>query len=874
MLTPAARRPDRAALVLAAALAALAVATGAPPARADAVRNTQEWVLDDLNAPAAWQVSEGAGVTVALIDSGVDPNVPDLAGSVLTGPDLTGVHTPPSNPNWGVHGTWMASLISGHGHDGGADGIIGIAPQSHLLSIRVITDRQDPGYAAYQRQPLSQGQHELARAIRYAVRHKAGVISMSLSYSAQSRPVRSALQFAFSHNVVVVASSGNNGDAAEAAGKGSAPYSFPADYPGVLGVAAVGRDFQPASFSSDNISVQVSAPGVNVPAEGRDANYWLVSGTSPACALTAGVAALIKSKYPGLSAAEVTSAIASSTWHHPADAWDREVGFGTVNAAAALTAAAHLAATHQASRPVSAVGHFGGGPQAVPAPPVHPRGPLAAVIYALLALLSLALVIFGAWRLLRSRPPSAVPSSAPLDPSENWPPTTTWRPPSYAQPAEAQAPDYRQPDRAQPDFTPSAQSQPPYGPPTHRQMPDYAQTAPTSPTYSQTQEHSQPEYGQEHSQPEYGQEHSQPEHSQPEYGRASYGEVPDQATAPDQLWPYGTAPDDSQPADAAWPTDTASPTGAARSAGPAWMADAASPAGAVWPSDAAWPPDEASPTGTAWPSDDASLAGAVWPSDPAWATGAASPTDASPTDASPTDASPTDAAASADVGASGYRSPGDDGHTSEPARPPDPDEALDTVRAGQSRWGQALGHRDTSGWGEPPGTVSAHPPVPGPVQPLVPDPAHPPVLDPVQPLVPDPIRPLVPDPAQPPDADPPRLPGRAQPPVGYGSSADPGPLDYSPSASTGHPVNYSASTGHPVNYSVDPSQTAEFVLPPELGQPSAPDGSSSWGQPAPDAPVPGAARFFPRPTPASPRPESPAGRHAGSAEPGGPGAAS
>ncbi len=111
---------------------------------------------------------------------------------------------------------------------------------------------------------------------------------MSLGYGAPSRPVRAALQDAYAHDVVVVASSGNSGGAAEATGRGSAPYSFPADYPGVLGVGAVGPAGQPASFSSENLSVQVAAPGVNVPAEGRDSQYWLVSGTSPACALTAG----------------------------------------------------------------------------------------------------------------------------------------------------------------------------------------------------------------------------------------------------------------------------------------------------------------------------------------------------------------------------------------------------------------------------------------------------------------------------------------------------------------------------------------------------------------------------------------------------------
>jgi len=158
---PRGRVPARRTAVLGAAAAVLScliVAAGAAaPALADNVRDRQQWVLDAIDVQAAWPVSEGRGVTVAVIDSGVDPDVPDLTGVVETGPDLTGVGTPPSNPDWGMHGTWMASLIAGHGHDGGGDGIIGVAPEARILSIRVITDKSDPGYAAYEQQPLSQG---------------------------------------------------------------------------------------------------------------------------------------------------------------------------------------------------------------------------------------------------------------------------------------------------------------------------------------------------------------------------------------------------------------------------------------------------------------------------------------------------------------------------------------------------------------------------------------------------------------------------------------------------------------------------------------------------------------------------------------------
>lgn len=407
----------------AAALACLTVAGGASPVLADSVRVQQQWVLDAINVQAAWASSQGRGITVAVIDSGVDPDVPDLAGSVRPGPDLTGVGTPPGNPDWGLHGTWMASLIAGHGHDGGRSGIVGVAPQSRVLSIRVITDKADPGYPAYQRQPLIRGQQELADGITDAVRDKASVISMSLGYGAPSRPVRLALQNAFAHNVVVVASSGNSGDAAGAAGQGSAPSSFPADYPGVLGVGAVGASGQPARFSSQNLSVQVAAPGVNVPAEGRDSQYWLVSGTSPACAITAGVAALIKSKYPGLSDAQVSNAITGSAWRRPPGGYDQQVGFGTVDAAAALVMAGRLAAAQSGSpdQDVPSSSHFRASAAAL-VPPVAPRGPLALVAYCLLGVACLAAVAVAALRLVARPPPGAArPPAYPGPPAAGWP---------------------------------------------------------------------------------------------------------------------------------------------------------------------------------------------------------------------------------------------------------------------------------------------------------------------------------------------------------------------------------------------------------------------------------------------------------------------
>ncbi len=448
MLT-AARRARRGAVSMLALMLALAVTMvmAAGPARAQGVRSAQQWVLDSLSVPAAWRQTQGQGVTVAVIDSGVVPDVSDLAGSVITGPDLTGVGTPPTSPDWGIHGTWMASLIAGHGHDGD-NGILGVAPQARVLSIRVITDMADPGYARYESEPLSRSWRQLAEAIRYAVAHHASVISMSLGYSTASRPVRLALQDALSHGVVVVASSGNSGDAADADGKGDAPYSYPANYPGVLGVAAVNSAGQPASFSSENLSVQVAAPGVKVPAQGNDGQYWLVSGTSPACALTAGVAALIKSSYPHLSPAQVVRAITSTARSRPHGGYDDLVGFGTVDAAAALTAAGKLAGHRPLQQGPIAASHFGGGPAAIPPVPIGARGIRTLILLGLLGAACLALMAAAAWRLrpvrrwpqLTAEPGSPAAGSLAADGSQ------AAESAGAGSPAAGGSPAWRQPD--------------------------------------------------------------------------------------------------------------------------------------------------------------------------------------------------------------------------------------------------------------------------------------------------------------------------------------------------------------------------------------------------------------------------------------------
>jgi subtilisin family serine protease len=206
--------------------------------------------------------------------------------------------------------------------------------------------------------------------------------------------MRLAIIDAISHGVVVVASAGNNG----LAGGRFTPFSYPASFTGVISVAAVGAAGRRAAFSDRNASVVISAPGVNILGAGPGGEYLTGSGTSPAAAFVAGVAALIRSKYPRLTPALVTQALVSSARHRPRGGYSPGTGFGEVDAVAALSAAGRLAGQPPAAG-LSASAHFGAGPVPGPVQVVHRSRMKIVTLIALAAaaavgsLLSLALLL-------------------------------------------------------------------------------------------------------------------------------------------------------------------------------------------------------------------------------------------------------------------------------------------------------------------------------------------------------------------------------------------------------------------------------------------------------------------------------------------------
>ncbi|MEU1698049.1 type VII secretion-associated serine protease mycosin [Streptomyces pseudogriseolus] len=316
-------------------LAAALVLVPATTAHADAIRDRQ-WALDALHTDRIWPTTRGAGVTVAVLDTGVEADHPDLDGNVLEGKDLVGFGAREGDEAWARHGTAMAGIIAGHGHGpGDGDGVLGVAPEAKILPVRVILEDKDPARA----KARSTRGNALAEGIRWAADHGADVINLSLgddSASAHPEPGEDeAIQYALRKGVVVVASAGNGGE------KGDR-ISYPAAYPGVIAATAVDRYGTRAPFSTRRWYATVSAPGVDVIIADPDHKYYEGWGTSAASAFVSGAVALLKAAHPDLTPAQIKRLLEDTARNAPASGRDDSRGYGFIDPAAAIEAADRL----------------------------------------------------------------------------------------------------------------------------------------------------------------------------------------------------------------------------------------------------------------------------------------------------------------------------------------------------------------------------------------------------------------------------------------------------------------------------------------------------------------------------------------------------
>ncbi|MFE5973442.1 type VII secretion-associated serine protease mycosin [Streptomyces sp. NPDC056460] len=373
-----------AAVVLATAFAVLPATT--TPAYADTIR-ARQWGLQTLHTTEAWQTTKGEGITVAVLDTGVDDQHPDLEGSVLAGRDLIGFGASRGDRAWARHGTAMAGIIAGHGHgpDGG-DGVLGIAPDARILPVRVILEGTD---TSRDKARKTRGT-ALAEGIRWAADHGADVINMSLGDDSKSAHPDAgedaAVQYALAKGVSVVASAGNGGE------KGD-HISYPAAYPGVIAVTAVDRYGTHASFSTRRWYATVSAPGVDIAIADPDRRYYEGWGTSAAAAFASGAVALVRSAHPDLTPAQVKRLLIDTARSRPEGGRSDAKGYGTVDPAAAIEAGAKIKGGDLKTAAAGYRGrYFGPGPLAAPEES-RPIGLLAPLTGGLGALFLLTAVI-------------------------------------------------------------------------------------------------------------------------------------------------------------------------------------------------------------------------------------------------------------------------------------------------------------------------------------------------------------------------------------------------------------------------------------------------------------------------------------------------
>ena len=298
-----------------------------------------QWALNLLGAPAFWQTGSGAGLIVGVLDSGIQLNHPDLFTQIWTNQaeiaanfidddsngkidDIHGWHFYNSGlQNANVsddfgHGTHVSGIIAAANNGSGTSGV---APASQIMPVKVL-DQYGQGHAS-----------DIAAGIIYAVDNGAQIINLSIGTSEDIPILKNAIEYADSQGAIIVAAAGNDG---------TNSVDYPAKYPQVLAVAASDSCDLRASFSDYGAEIEITAPGVRICSTGycaptRDCSnpnfYFYKSGTSMASPHVAGVAALIWSAEPALSAAEVRARLANAALDLAAPGWDIYTGWGRVN---------------------------------------------------------------------------------------------------------------------------------------------------------------------------------------------------------------------------------------------------------------------------------------------------------------------------------------------------------------------------------------------------------------------------------------------------------------------------------------------------------------------------------------------------------------
>jgi type VII secretion-associated serine protease mycosin len=330
------RGPDHRSCLLAALVFTLLAVVWAPaspafgaPLRSGPSRCTQApaspvissvpWPQQRYDLTALGQLTTGAGVVVAVVDSGVDTVAPQLSSAVVPGADL--LSGGDGREDCKAHGTAVASIIAARPASGA--GLRGLAPAATILPVRVSerTDDSAPSAGAG-------GVAELTAGIRAAIARRPAVINLSISTTSDNPGLRAAVAEALAADIVVVAAAGNEHD------RGN-PTPYPAAYDGVVGVGAIGPDSTRVASSQVGSYVDIVAPGTQVVGALPTGGHGLYEGTSFAAPFVSATAALIRARWPGLHQADVVRRLLATA--DPAPGGRAEYGYGVLDPQRALT---------------------------------------------------------------------------------------------------------------------------------------------------------------------------------------------------------------------------------------------------------------------------------------------------------------------------------------------------------------------------------------------------------------------------------------------------------------------------------------------------------------------------------------------------------
>lgn len=297
---------------------------------------SQLWGLAKIQSSSAWDISTGSGVVVAVVDTGIEAQHPDLAPRLWNNPGEIANNGMDDDANGYVddaqgwdcvaednvpsdlfgHGTHVAGTIAAAGNN--AIGVIGLAFNARLMPVKGLGDTGS-GTSA-----------DLAQALVYAVENGADVINNSWGGQGSDPVIENAVAYALSQGAVVVGAAGNSNLDMQ--------NFYPAYLPGVIAVSAFDSLDQKAGFSNFGTRVDVAAPGVNVLSTAKGGGYVFMNGTSMAAPHVSGLAALILSLHPEYTPAQVRQVIRTSADDVGVAGPDIQSGMGRINAPAALSA--------------------------------------------------------------------------------------------------------------------------------------------------------------------------------------------------------------------------------------------------------------------------------------------------------------------------------------------------------------------------------------------------------------------------------------------------------------------------------------------------------------------------------------------------------